>query len=239
MPTTCRQHADNRIDKKVIIVLGPTCVGKTSVSLLLAERLATEIVSADSMQVYRGMDVGTAKPTAVERARVPHHMIDLVAPHESYSSGRYVTDVAPVLESLFWRGMTPIVVGGSGLYIRAMTAGLFSAPDADWPLRRRLMAMEGLRPGALHEYLGELDPEASEKLRPSDARRIVRALEVCIRSGAPVSRLRRELTARVAARADTTILSAQGELLGYPFTPPRPQSREGDLVGDRNCSMFS
>jgi tRNA dimethylallyltransferase len=170
-------------------------VGKTSLSLLLAERMNTEVVSADSMQVYRGMDAGTAKPTPEESARVPHHMLDLIEPHESYSSGRYVTDVAPVLESLFLRGMTPIVVGGSGLYIRAMTAGLFSAPDADWPLRRRLMAMEGLRPGALHEYLGELDPEASEKLRPSDARRIVRALEVCIISGEPVSRLRRELTA--------------------------------------------
>jgi tRNA dimethylallyltransferase len=181
-------------DKKVIIVLGPTCVGKTSLSLLLAERLNTEVVSADSMQVYRGMDMGTAKPAAKERERVRHHMLDLVEPHESYSSGRYVAEVKPVLESLFARGMTPLVVGGSGLYIRAMTAGIFSAPDADWPLRHGLMAMEGLRPGALHDYLRELDPEAAEKLNISDARRIVRALEVCILSGEPVSRLRRELT---------------------------------------------
>jgi tRNA dimethylallyltransferase len=187
-------------DKKVLIVLGPTCVGKTSLSLLLAERMKTEIVSADSMQVYRGMDVGTAKPTAQERARVRHHMLDMVEPHESYSSGRYVTDVVPVIELLFARGMTPLVVGGSGLYIRAMTAGIFSAPDADWPLRRRLMAMEDRRPGSLHEYLGQLDPDAAEKLMPADARRIVRALEVCIISGEPVSRLRRELTAPMPYR---------------------------------------
>src|SRR5574340_1249556 len=117
--------------KKVIVVLGPTGVGKTGASILLAKELKTEIISADSMQIYRGMDIGTAKPTREELQEVRHHMIDIAAPSESYSAGRYIAAVMRIMEALHKEGRIPVVVGGTGLYIKAMTRGLFSGPSAD------------------------------------------------------------------------------------------------------------
>jgi tRNA dimethylallyltransferase len=180
--------------KGVIILLGPTGVGKTGVSLLLAEDLDTEIISADSMQIFRGMDIGTAKPTVEERKRVKHHMIDIVDPSDSYSVGRYIDEVKPIIEMLHDGGKVPLIVGGTGLYIKALTRGIFSAPEADHELRAFLQEKERNSSGTLYEELKIRDPERAKDLNASDTRRIIRALEVVLKTERPMSILQKELT---------------------------------------------
>lgn len=180
--------------KKVIILLGPTGVGKTGASILLAKDLNTEIISADSMQIYRHMDIGTAKPTAQEMAKIRHHMIDLIEPSEEFSVGRYIEMVVPIIEDLLKKGKPPLIVGGTGLYIRAMTRGLFKGPSADWSLRKRLLTIEEKERGSLYSYLRELDPEAAERVMPSDIRRIIRAIEVCLKTKRGISDLQKRFT---------------------------------------------
>jgi tRNA dimethylallyltransferase len=177
---------------KVILIVGPTCVGKTGTSILLAEELRTEIISADSMQIYRHMDIGTEKPTRGQRKRVMHHMIDIVEPGEDYSTGRYVETVKPIIEGLLRNGRVPVVTGGTGLYIKAMTRGLFKGPSADWVLREELLKESA---EALYGKLAGIDPEAAREIMPTDKRRVVRALEVCLLSGEKFSDLRRRHTA--------------------------------------------
>lgn len=179
---------------KVIILLGPTGVGKTEVSILLAKALDTEIISADSMQIYRGMDIGTAKPSEEQRMNIKHHMIDIISPSEPYSVGRYIEDVTPVIEALHRKGKIPIVAGGTGLYIKAMTRGIFSGPSADWKLREELASLEEGQGGALYSYLQEFDPEAASKIMPADTRRIIRALEVCLKTKKGISEFQQKLT---------------------------------------------
>jgi tRNA dimethylallyltransferase len=179
---------------KVIILLGPTGVGKSGSALLLAKKLDTEIISADSMQIYRHMDIGTAKPSKEERAFVTHHMIDIVHPWENFSTGRYISMIVPVIEDLHKRGKIPVVVGGTGLYIKAMTRGIFSGPPADWTLREDLLSMEKEEPGSLYAYLKKLDPEAAEKITPNDTRRVVRALEVYLKGHESISQMQQRLT---------------------------------------------
>jgi len=175
--------------KKVLILLGPTGVGKTGAAIQLAKDLDTEIISSDSMQIYRGMDIGTAKPSQEEKAEVKHHMIDIVDPTESYSAGKYVGAVIPIIEGLHQRDRIPIITGGTGLYIKAITRGIFSGPSADWTLREKLLEMEKEKNGSLYEYLSRLDPEAAGRIERNDIRRQVRALEVCISSSEKMSRL--------------------------------------------------
>lgn len=179
---------------KVIILLGPTDVGKTGVSILLAKALNTEIISADSMQIYRHMDIGTAKPTPEERAEITHHMIDIVDPREAFSTGKYIEAVTPIIESIHRKGKLPLVVGGTGLYIKAMTRGIFSGPSADWNLRKELISMEEEEKGSLYNYLKELDLSTAEKITPNDTRRIIRALEVCIKSTTSMSEMQKKFT---------------------------------------------
>jgi tRNA dimethylallyltransferase len=179
---------------KVIILLGPTGVGKTGASILLAQALRTEIISADSMQIYRHMDIGTAKPSKEQRARVKHHMIDSVEPSESFSTGRYIEQAAPIIQGLHEQGKVPIIVGGTGLYLKAMTRGIFSGPSADWPLREELLSMEEKTRGSLYRYLQSLDPVAASRIMKNDIRRIVRAIEVCLKSGTGISELQRTFT---------------------------------------------
>ena len=179
---------------KVIILLGPTGVGKTGVSILLAKVLNTEIISADSMQIYRYMDIGTAKPTPGERAEVTHHMIDIVEPYEAFSTGKYIEAIMPIIESIHRKGKIPIVVGGTGLYIKAMTRGIFSGPSADWTLRKELSSMEEEEKGFLYNYLKVLDPATAEKITPNDTRRIIRALEVCMKSNTCMSEMQNKFT---------------------------------------------
>jgi len=180
--------------KTVIVLLGPTGVGKTGASIILAQELKTEIISADSMQIYRHMDIGTAKPSAEQRLSVRHHMIDIVDPAEAYSTGRYIAEIVPVIERLHREGKVPVVVGGTGLYIKAMTRGLFSGPSSDPELRSSLLAREGERKGSLYAYLQEIDPAAAGRLQRNDIRRIIRAIEVCVKSGSTMSLSQQERT---------------------------------------------
>ena len=180
--------------KSVIILLGPTGVGKTGAALLLAKALYTEIISADSMQIYRHMDIGTAKPSKEELASVRHHMIDIVEPTESYSAGRYIDDIIPVIEDLHRRGRVPIITGGTGLYIKAITRGIFSGPSADLSLRDELLLEEEADAGTLYARLSGLDPEAARKIEKNDTRRVVRALEVCLTGTGTMSGMQETLT---------------------------------------------
>lgn len=176
------------MDEPLLIIVGPTAVGKTDVSLALAEELGAEIVCADSMQVYLGMDIGTAKPSGAERARVPHHMLDVADPKEEFSVGEYLRLADLAIEDIRARGKTPLVVGGTGLYVRALADGIFEGPAADWGLREELMARERDKgPGTLHAELKAADPEAAARIHPSDLRRIVRALEVYHAGGMPIT----------------------------------------------------
>ncbi len=183
--------------KKVLLLIGPTGAGKTAASLLLAGRLKTEIISADSMQIYRKMDIGTAKPTTEEMRLVRHHMIDIVDPWEPYSTGRYIEEVRPVIEGLLERKLLPLITGGTGLYVKAMTRGIFGGPAADWDLREELMAEESDEPGILHRRLSVTDPEAAARIGPKDLRRIVRALEVGLLGDSAMSRMQAENTEKL------------------------------------------
>lgn len=180
--------------KKALILLGPTGVGKTGVSLLLAKALNTEIISADSMQIYRYMDIGTAKPSAEERSMVTHHMIDIVDPWETYSAGKYINEVVPIIDELHRKGKLPIIAGGTGLYVKAMTRGIFSGPSADWSLRGQLLSLEDEEKGILYNFLKDLDPETTSRITPNDKRRIIRALEVCLKSDSSMSEMQRMMT---------------------------------------------
>ncbi len=212
------------MDEPLLVIVGPTAVGKTEISLALAEELGAEIVSADSMQVYRGMDIGTAKPTPAERVRVVHHMIDVADPKDEFSVGEYLRMADIAIGDIRARGGTPLVVGGTGLYVRALADGIFAGPSADRALREELIERErDGGPGTLHAELMDADPEAAARIHPSDIRRIVRALEVYRTKGVPISeyqkahrasgpgrpvriaglmRSRPELYARIDARVD-------------------------------------
>lgn len=166
-------------EKPILIIAGPTAVGKTDASIQLAQELGAEIVSADSMQIYRGMDIGTAKPTPEQRKLVYHHLIDVVAPDQPYSAGDYLRDARAAIDGILASGGIPIVVGGTGLYIRALMKGLFHGPPADLDLRERLLQREAEGgTGALYTDLVKVDSEAAVKIHPNDLRRTVRALEV-------------------------------------------------------------
>jgi len=212
---------------RVVCIVGPTASGKTALALELADRLGGEIVSADSRQIYRGLDVGTAKPTPAERVRIPHHCLDLVDPGESFDVARFRTAAAGAIAAIAARGHVPLVVGGTGLYVRALLRGLCPAPPRAPALRAELeaaVAAEGS--AALHRRLAALDPAAAARVAPRDTVRIVRALEVALATGVPLSRWQAEhrfaerpydalviglarptaeLDARIAARANAMV----------------------------------
>jgi tRNA dimethylallyltransferase len=171
-------------------LLGPTASGKSRLALALAARHPVEIVSMDSAQVYRGMDVGTAKPSAAERARIPHHLVDLVEPTESYSAGRFRDDAIRTVQDILERGRIPLLVGGTMLYYRALAQGMDALPPAEPELRRRIDA-RAARHGwpALHAKLARVDPASAARIAPNDAQRIQRALEVRELAGQPLSSL--------------------------------------------------
>jgi tRNA dimethylallyltransferase len=171
-------------------LLGPTASGKSRLALALAARHPVEIVSMDSAQVYRGMDVGTAKPSAAERARIPHHLVDLVEPTESYSAGRFRDDAIRAVQDILGRGRIPLLVGGTMLYYRALAQGMDALPPAEPELRRRIDA-RAARHGwpALHAELARVDPASAARIAPNDAQRIQRALEVRELAGKPLSSL--------------------------------------------------
>ncbi len=182
-------------DKTVIIILGPTAVGKTGLSLLLAQALHTEIISADSMQVYRYMDIGTAKPSAEELKKVPHHLISIMSPAEIFSAGLFREKASSIIDDLHGRHKIPLITGGTGLYIRALTGGLFEGQGADEALRERLRGDEKRNgKGSLYNKLKLLDPEAAGKIGPNDLRRTIRALEVAINEQTGISGMQKRMT---------------------------------------------
>jgi len=173
----------------ILVICGPTASGKTALAVALAKELDGEVVSADSMQVYRRMDIGTAKPTPGEMDGVPHHMLDVADPEENYSVARYVQEAAPVVDGILARGKLPIVAGGTGLYIDALVAGHDFAPFPEHTGIRETLyarsASEGLP--ALLEELRRVDPEAAARLHPNDEKRILRALEVWFATGETIT----------------------------------------------------
>lgn len=178
---------------RILIIAGPTAVGKSAVALRVAERVGGEIVSADSMQIYRQMDVGTAKPSAEERARVRHHLIDIIGPDVPYSVAQYQADADRAIAEVRARGRVPMLVGGTGLYVQAVWDGLdfpIAGPDREF---RAAMQAEAQRLGtaALHARLAEIDPAAAVRIHPNDQKRIIRALEVHHLTGQPISRFHR------------------------------------------------
>ena len=177
----------------LLVIVGPTAAGKTEVGIKLAERIGGEIVSADSRQVYRFMDIGTAKPSMDERGNVPHYMIDIVNPDEEFTVADYVKGAAKAIREIFKKGKMPVMIGGTGLYVRAVVDGIFSGPGSDTEIRKKLEE-EAKKKGlsCLHERLGKIDPEASLRIHPNDGRRIIRALEIYETTGHPISRLQKD-----------------------------------------------
>ncbi len=181
----------------VVVVTGPSASGKTPLAIELALRFGGEVVNADSMQVYRYMDIGTAKPTTESRARVPHHLLDCVPPNVPYSAGRYASEARAAAARIHESGKTVFLTGGTGLYIRAFLEGLLAGGAADPELRRALEsehaeAVAAGEPDRLHRRLAERDAGAARRIHPHDLRRIVRALEIVERCGTPATRLRSE-----------------------------------------------
>jgi tRNA dimethylallyltransferase len=174
----------------LVAVVGPTGSGKTALALALAERFTGEIVNCDSVAIYRDFNIGSAKPSAEERARAPHHLFDVIDPNHYMTAGEYARRARVVLDEIKRRGRTPIVVGGTGLYLRALLEGLFPGPERSEELRERLRARQQQR-GAewLHRILQRLDPQAAANIHPNDTPKVVRAIEVCLASRERMSEL--------------------------------------------------
>jgi tRNA dimethylallyltransferase len=181
--------------RPIAVLTGPTGTGKTEHALALAREFPVEIVSVDSAQVYRGLDIGSAKPSREIRARVAHHLLDLVEPNASYSAGQFVRDATQAIDDIEARGRIPLLVGGTMLYLRALTQGIAEMPEGDADIRARIdeeAAVNGW--AALHARLAGIDPAAAARIHPNDAQRIQRALEVHAAGGRPTSELQRVTT---------------------------------------------
>jgi tRNA dimethylallyltransferase len=210
----------------VVLLLGPTGSGKTALSLALGERFDGEIVSCDSVAVYRGMELGTAKPTAEERARLPHHLIDVVEPDQPYTAGEYSRAARAALREIAGRGRLPIVTGGTGLYLRALTEGLFAGPERQQGLRARLeRSRERHGEGWLHRILVRLDPASARRIHANDAAKLIRAIEVCLTARRPLS--------EVLGRDPLTGF----RLLRIGLNPPRKELYE--RLDQRAAAMFA
>jgi tRNA dimethylallyltransferase len=215
----------------VVILLGPTGSGKTALSLELAERFGGEIVSCDSVAVYRGMDLGSAKPSLEERGRAPHHLIDVADPDEPMTAGEYSRRAREGLKEISGRGRLPIVTGGTGLYLRALTEGLFAGPQRDEELRERLRQSAKKRGSAwLYRMLGRLDRPSAERIHANDVPKLIRAIEVCLAGRRPMSEV---LGAAAEARDPLTGY----RLLRVGLNPPRAALYE--RLNRRCAEMFA
>jgi tRNA dimethylallyltransferase len=177
---------------KVLVLVGPTASGKTGTAIALAREFGAEIISADAVAVYRGFDIGSAKPSLEERRAIRHHLIDVADPDEDYTAARFAEDAAKAIEDISSRGLRVLVAGGTGLYVKALLGGLFKAPPVDKNLRRELSQSFERDPGGLFQRLTQVDPEAAARLQPRDGVRIVRALEVFLQTGRTISSLQQE-----------------------------------------------
>ena len=214
----------------LLSIVGPTASGKSALALFLAEELDGEIVNCDSLQLYRHFDVGTAKLAPVERRGVPHHLIDILEPHELCTAGSYARRARQVLEQIRARGHLPILVGGAGFYLRALLEGLFPSPARDERLRRRLRQRVSTREANyLHRLLLRLDPESAARIHAHDTPKLIRAIEVCLQTRRPMSALFREM-------------QGQGRLEGYRalklgLNPPRRSLYQ--RINQRTERMFA
>jgi len=215
-----------------VIILGPTGSGKTALSLALAQRFNGEIVSCDSVAVYRGMELGTAKPTLAERALVPHHLIDVANPDEPYTAGLYMRSARAALNQIASRNRLPVVTGGTGLYLRALTEGLFPGPKRQQEMRERLLASLLKRsPLWLHRMLARLDPQSASRIHANDTPKLIRALEVCFSTGEPFSKA---MTSGLHAGRDPL---TGFRLLRIGLNPPRAALY--DRLNQRCAEMFA
>lgn len=197
----------------LVAVVGPTATGKTALGVALAEAVGGEIISCDSTAVYRGIDIGTDKPTLDERRGIPHHLIDVVDPRETYSAARFALDAAAAARDIRARGRWPILVGGTGFYYRALVRGLFPGPARDEQIRARLERVAERRGvEALHRWLVRVDPASAVRIQPRDLKRLVRALEVYLLTGRPLT-----------AHFDDTVSPLAGwRILTIGLLDPRP-----------------
>jgi tRNA dimethylallyltransferase len=236
---------------------GATAVGKTNVGISLAQRLNAEIISLDSMAIYRGMDIGTAKPARALRELVPHHLLDIVAPADEYSVAQYVEVAARVVDDIRSRGKEPLFVGGTPLYLKSLLRGLFDGPPADWKMRDEIEhELESVGAQALYDRLTQIDPVAASNIHPHDTRRLIRALEVFRATGDPIShqqlqfeegrpaeecrvfvlrRRREELHERIAARVRSMVdAGLVDEVCGLTGLLPLPPGEgRGDGVSPK------
>ena len=196
---------------RLIFLIGPTAIGKTGISFELAKLIECEIVSCDSMQVYRGMNVGTSKPAKCLLNSIPHHLIDIIEPSEEFSVARFRALAVKAIEEIIARRKTPLLVGGSGLYVKVLIDGIFEAPETDRQLRGRLEEeAEEFGVGVLYRRLQEADKDSAEKIHANDLRRIIRALEVYEKAKAPISQLRKN-TAGLGDRYEVKIFGLNME----------------------------
>jgi tRNA dimethylallyltransferase len=220
---------------------GPTAAGKTAVGIELARRIGAEIISLDSMAIYRGMDIGTAKPTAAERAAVPHHLIDVRDPQEDFSVADYLEAAGEVVRDIAARGKQALFVGGTALYLKALLRGLFSGPPADWKLRAELEELARLSGvEVLHARLQAADPVAAKKLHPNDVRRIIRALEVHHATGTPISALQEQFDkGRPASECRVFVLDWPRDILDERIRKRVDQMFADGLVQEVNTLLNS
>jgi len=253
--TTLDQPTSASLGARIVVIAGPTATGKTVAGLRLARALGGELVGADSVQVYRGFDLGSAKPTAAELGGVPHHLIDVLDPEEEIDAQRFAHLADASIARIVARGRLPIVVGGTGLWVRALLRGLVELPPVDRALRARLEEeVRSLGSPALHARLSEIDPLAAGKVHANDALRIVRALEVNEQTGVPLGELRRqhalgadryqalfcvvdlprdELSARIEARAHQMLEAGWVEEVRELLARHGPTTRALGAVGYR------
>ena len=215
-------------DPLLVVVLGPTASGKSALAIDLAEQFSGEIVSCDSVAVYRHFEIGTAKPSRKDRARVPHHLIDVAEPGDPFTAGEYARQARAALKEIVQRGHLPIVVGGTGLYLRALLEGLFPGPQRSDEVRERLRARVAVRGASyLHHLLRRLDPAAAAMIHPNDEPKLIRAIEVCLTARGPMSELWQQ-RGRDPLRGF--------HILRIGLNPPRQQLY--DRINQRAVQMF-
>jgi tRNA dimethylallyltransferase len=221
VPSTSESRpASRKVDASILCLCGPTGTGKSRLAATIAERIGGEVVGCDALQVYRGLDAGTAKPTGAERARVPHWLLDVADPRRDYSLADYVRDADEAIASIVSRGRVPVIAGGTGMYLRGLLKGIVPAPPRNEELRRRLQGLHA-RFGAprLHRWLASLDPASAVRIRPADTQRVVRAIELALASDATWS----------ARLASSGTWSAEGEryrALKFGLDLPRAELAE-------------